>query len=1338
MSYYTFKPSNTPAPVSAGSARSAFSRWLLANHGSSYFATVEKHRSRPNAGRFQQDFSADSPATPTAEPLVGIVGGGFAGLFAGLLLQSLGIECEVFESSDRVGGRIFTWYSSDYSPNDPNQAGLYGEIGGMRVPQFSADMLPVQQLSLAVNAVLERNGLDDQKVIWRKFYYDSPVQRLRYNDMPSFTTAGQANLDAFNFGEAQGGNVPQVWVTPKTYADGPNKGQQYLPINMVLEMVNQPFIEAINRSFSEGFALLMQYDQYSMWDYLTTVFTLGDMGEYYDPAMGAKSDLLPWAIASYLETTNVGSGMYAVSFVEMVIAVYDWGGSKDPYRPNDPGVYMITVDQGMQRFPDACRSVLDLEQGVDVEDGHLAQVQVGMLPEKEGGAYSYTAPNLTHDAQPPNAANVAAATCTDGGNSASKPETKQRVFLQHKVTELTHDADLYDGHGGMKVKIKNLAASGDEVALIEKQYPYVITTLPNGAYLNGEFGVNLLNQISFAKAQAIRECEYMPAFKAFLTFKTQFWAALGRRQGEGLGAAATDRPNRQIIYPSYGYEGKPGVLQVYCWAQDARRLGALSDEERIAECLKGIAFLYPDADVYAEFAGYDDGKTTRTWFWDERAAGGAFALYNPGQFKNLYPTLLTPEFGGCLNFAGECCSVHHGWIVGALDSAYNAVFNILQQAGAVDKIKQMQATWGTYSVPDIAADAATVNQLDYAYAYNEIDRKASSIAPGNTASIYGDSQFEFTGQVPAFVADYSKVPQTMKATVQDKNVLQMLNNLWNDNVAQRAKRQKECSGQSNPPSKPTSAVELLESIYYGDNFQTIPAPRFWLKDDDEFARQQLAGFMPTLLTKVSLPEVQDLIKSAGISNPAALGPLDKISYVADYRQYLEACTVTPTGYYLPKPIVFFTVTAKNELMPAGIQLEPAGELFTPSMPNAANAWLLAKMLTNCAGQSLHDVGFHQLLTHQICALVSIALFSEEVFNPLTPPCSDIPFQQHPVFKLLRPHVVKTVEFQQTIYNRDYNPDFQPFPATRATNGNPGVYNLGFVYDLIFSCGRIGNYQLQDKMYNDDGNFRFLDHAIPRDAEKRGVLNTPFSYAYVHDALLWYRAINNFVGEFVDVYYAGGDQAVAGDVQLQRFFDKLIPAFNHLDGTAQAQRFPEKVVTKDLLKEVLTMFIWQFSVQHTVVNDGSYNQAAFVPNASTLMFAPPAGKSSRDWTPADVLACLPSQDAVYPQLGGMNFMDVQINASVTGQGPYSETVLGRGLLEPSIDVLQDSYAFSDPNLRGVVDNFYQEVRAVGEAIQQRQARDIARYLDLHPAGKSVPETVLFNPITPANVMNTIQT
>ncbi|MEV4777585.1 hypothetical protein [Burkholderia sp. LMU1-1-1.1] len=78
------------------------------------------------------------------------------------------------------------------------------------------------------------------------------------------------------------------------------------------------------------------------------------------------------------------------------------------------------------------------------------------------------------------------------------------------------------------------------------------------------------------------------------------------------------------------------------------------------------------------------------------------------------------------------------------------------------------------------------------------------------------------------------------------------------------------------------------------------------------------------------------------------------------------------------------------------------------------------------------------------------------------------------------------------------------------------------------------------------------------------------------------------------------------------------------------------------------------------------------------------------------------------------------------------------LEPSIDILQDSYAFSDLKLRAVVDGFYQAIRKIEDAIALRQAKDVARYLELYPGSESVPETVVFSLIVPTNVMATIET
>ena len=683
MSYLSAPNKITTQKKQKGSVKRAFSDWILKNYGDNYKQALTKQREKKRPKKLLRSLT-----DPTDKTTVGIIGGGFAGLYSGLILQSLDIDCEVFEASERVGGRIDTWYSTDYDPNDKNKNGLYGEVGGMRVPQFSDDMLPVQHLALSVNAVLKRNNMEDAMVNWRKFYYNSPVQRLRYNNMKAPIMAKNASLNAMNFGVNKGGDLPLVWVTPKKDSNG----NKYLPINMILGQVNNKFLKAIDDSFEKGFKMLMKYDHYSMWSYLTNVFTLGEMGEYYDPAMGKKSENLSYDIASYLETTNVGTGMYSVSFVEMVIAVYDWNGSLNPYNKKDTEIYMVTVDKGMQHFPDACRAVLNLEKGVLPDDGYRAQQLIGMI-NGENNKKGYSPDNLTPAAEPPKSVPPADAIPPVEGSPSGR---KERVHMNHRVTDVHYDKKLYGGKGGMRVTIKN------DRGTLHKEYPYVISTLPNGAYLSGALKTNFFDNLSFAKARAIRECNYMPSFKAFITFKDQFWARLGKRQDKGLGVAASDRSNRQIVYPSYGYEAEGGVLQIYCWAQDAERLGALSDRERVNECLKGIQFMYPEVDVYESFAGYDPEVTTKTWFWDNHAGGGAFALFAPGQFKNLYPTLLTPEFNGCLNLAGECCSVHHGWIVGALDSAYNAVNNILHQLGAEDKIEQLEKTWGQMTSPDVA------------------------------------------------------------------------------------------------------------------------------------------------------------------------------------------------------------------------------------------------------------------------------------------------------------------------------------------------------------------------------------------------------------------------------------------------------------------------------------------------------------------------------------------------------------------------------------------------------------------------------------------------------------
>ena len=55
-------------------------------------------------------------------------------------------------------------------------------------------------------------------------------------------------------------------------------------------------------------------------------------------------------------------------------------------------------------------------------------------------------------------------------------------------------------------------------------------------------------------------------------------------------------------------------------------------------------------------------------------AGGAYALFDPGQQTHLFSHILAPE--GRLFFAGEHASLAHGWIQGAIESGLRAAIEV--------------------------------------------------------------------------------------------------------------------------------------------------------------------------------------------------------------------------------------------------------------------------------------------------------------------------------------------------------------------------------------------------------------------------------------------------------------------------------------------------------------------------------------------------------------------------------------------------------------------------------------------------------------------------------------
>ncbi|RUS30074.1 hypothetical protein BC938DRAFT_479883 [Jimgerdemannia flammicorona] len=103
----------------------------------------------------------------------------------------------------------------------------------------------------------------------------------------------------------------------------------------------------------------------------------------------------------------------------------------------------------------------------------------------------------------------------------------------------------------------------------------------------------------------------------------------------------------------------------------AARFGANSHEDVAELALRDLVKIHGPV-VRDEYL--DHG--VHYWSTDLIAGGGAFAFFEPGKFTTLLPHLKSPEFH--IHFTGEHTDIHHGWIVGALNSAVYTTYNIMK------------------------------------------------------------------------------------------------------------------------------------------------------------------------------------------------------------------------------------------------------------------------------------------------------------------------------------------------------------------------------------------------------------------------------------------------------------------------------------------------------------------------------------------------------------------------------------------------------------------------------------------------------------------------------------
>lgn len=241
----------------------------------------------------------------------------------------------------------------------------------------------------------------------------------------------------------------------------------------------------------------------------------------------------------------------------------------------------------------------------------------------------------------------------DGGTDllprAFLPEIGSRIRFGAKMIALDQSPDDVTVH--YRTAAGRFSVTGD----------YAIVTVPFPVLRH----VEVVKPFSRAKQRAIRQLHYDASAKVFLQFRRRFWEDDDEIFG---GGSVTDLAVRNVYYPDHGRPTGRGVmLASYTWGEDAQRWGSLSPDDRLVQALEDVTRIHPQAAT-----DYEVGAS-KMWH-DDEFAGGAFALFDPGQQTLLYDAICAPE--GRVHFAGEHASLAHAWIQGAIESGVRAAAEI--------------------------------------------------------------------------------------------------------------------------------------------------------------------------------------------------------------------------------------------------------------------------------------------------------------------------------------------------------------------------------------------------------------------------------------------------------------------------------------------------------------------------------------------------------------------------------------------------------------------------------------------------------------------------------------
>jgi monoamine oxidase len=171
--------------------------------------------------------------------------------------------------------------------------------------------------------------------------------------------------------------------------------------------------------------------------------------------------------------------------------------------------------------------------------------------------------------------------------------------------------------------------------------------------------------LPLAHQKMVNEASYGAVTKVLIEYRKRFWDEIGWN-----GRLATDAPIGYTWHATSHVENEHGIITAYTGGDNARKLSALSDDERIHFVVTEIEKVFPGSSDLIE------NTATVAWL-NEPYTRASYMALAPGEVTAHWKTLFEPA--GRLFFAGEHASVIQGYMEGAVESGQRAAKMILSR-----------------------------------------------------------------------------------------------------------------------------------------------------------------------------------------------------------------------------------------------------------------------------------------------------------------------------------------------------------------------------------------------------------------------------------------------------------------------------------------------------------------------------------------------------------------------------------------------------------------------------------------------------------------------------------